>query len=143
MERGNLDLGGMNLDSLIEKANEGTYEGADDLEPQQGIDSPEIHPEVPSGIVQVPEQVLLVNIDFKEETIFIPDSQGRFTGEKVKFMDGYLNTSRERANWILANNPHIYEETPTEAAPFEAPDGFKTWSPVGYQRYLAGYYASL
>lgn len=143
MERATLDI--TNVDALIEraKADADTYEGADTLEPVQGKDSPEIATGGMSGAVEIPDRVLLVNVDFKEETIFIPDAEGRFTGEKVKFQDGYLNTTRERADWILANNPHVYEEIDTGAAPFEAPDGFKTWSAPGYQRYLAAYYASL
>lgn len=143
MERATLEIG--NVDALIEraKADAETYEGADHLEPEQGIDSPEIQTGTMSGAFQAPDRVLLVNIDFKEETMFLPDENGNFTGEKVKFQDGYLSTTREIADKVLAANPHIYEEIETGIDPFEAPDGFKTWNAQGYQRYLAAYYAAL
>jgi hypothetical protein len=85
------------------------------------------------------DKVLLVNLRYREETVFVPervaDRQGNerleFVGQKqLGFIDGHLFCTREQADFVKSICPYVMEEPKEgEVATFDA-TGFQTRSPV-------------
>ena len=121
----------------------GTYDGASDQEPY--FRGSPVTPDMDSPVEEAdPERVLLVNIRYPQETFYLPDENGQFTGNKVQFMDSYLNCTREEADAVLAAAPWVYEEPKTGGDPFVFDKtGFRTRNSAGYQEYIQHYYSNL
>lgn len=90
---------------------------------------------VPPGAQEAPEGfVLLLNLRYANEVIYLPESDGlgkkHFVGDtSLEFIDGRLITTVERANFVKRICPYVYIE-PTEGEWLTfSPDGFKTRIP--------------
>ena len=132
------DVDSMDLSELAEKALEETYQGAPDRFSDPGEESPEIqHQDIasPVDLDAEPDKVLLVNIDFTEEKVFIPDGN-RWSGRTVQFTNGRYIADRDTADRILAACPHVYEEPKSGEWFTHDESGFRTRSPQHFAKYV-------
>lgn len=128
----------MNLASLAVEELDEIYRGAPDRFSDPGDESPVIQT---GGVTNAPNvdaegdaMVLLVNIDYTEEKIFIPEGN-RWSGRTEQFTNGRLITDRDTANKILAAAPHVYEEPKSGEWMTHDESGFQTRVPSKFARY--------
>lgn len=105
---------------------------------------------IPPGFFDTADEdkVLLVNLRYTEETIFVPenitDQHGNvhreFVGQKqLQFIDGHLYCTRSQADMVKAMCPYVYEEPKEgEVVTFHA-TGFRTRSAAIMAEYGARY----
>ena len=100
------------------------------------IEHQQVSPE--PAILSAPEgKVILRNIRYINETLFIPVGGEIHSGRKVQFFDGTLITDRDTAEFVKATLPYVREE-PTEGPVFTY-EGFQTRDPKIYEQYVAYY----
>lgn len=118
-------------------------------------DIPEYDDGLAALVTPAPDEsrVLLLNLRFRNEKLYKPevDEFGKrhfSTMYPVQFIDGYLTTDRETADWVKAAAPYVYEEPQNPGVPpFEFDMGqkgkFRTWNQEAYNTFVRSYYESL
>lgn len=88
-----------------------------------------------SGLPAVGEgKVVLLNLRYINETIFLPVAGTAFSGQTAKFHEGHLVTDRATADQVKAICPYVYEE-PESGEVFSHPSGFKTRIADAFAKY--------
>lgn len=131
----------MDLTGLAEQALEEVYEGAPDRFSDPGPESPVIEHLAVDNAPNVDDQedrVLLVNIKFTEEKVFIPDGNV-WSGRTVQFTNGRFIADRDTANRVLASCPHVHEEPKSGEWFVHDESGFRTRIPAVFVQYTQQY----
>lgn len=100
------------------------------------IEHQDVSPE-PTILAAPAGKVILRNIRYINETLFIPVNGEIHSGSKVQFTDGTLITDRDTAEFVKATLPYVREE-PSEGAIFTY-KGFQTRDPYIYEQYVQYY----
>lgn len=139
----------LDMDSLTDELIDDIYAGAPAAYSEPGPESPLIEPPVldiePVLPVLSPtdERVILVNLRFTNEVIFMPGPGGEWTGEYVQFHDGrYLARPDELAT-ILKAAPHVSVEPKEGLLNVHPVTKFATRNPVVWAQYCLDYANSI
>lgn len=131
-------VGAAGFDSLSEdQIDELMIGAAEDYAEPSGegpvIEHEDVSPE--PAILAAPEgKVILRNVRYINETLFIPVDGKIYPNRKVQFTDGTLITDRETAEFVKQQLPYVREE-PTEGTVFTY-KGFQTRDPNIYEQYV-------
>ncbi len=123
------------IQELMQGAPESFSEAGEPADPIVPINSPAVEGSLP-GVAA--DKVLLVNLDFVNETVFFPLEDGSINPrDKEKFSEGHLITDRASADKVLAKCPYVYEEPKTGELFTHAPSGFHTRNAAGFVKYVS------
>src|SRR6478672_9933876 len=99
----------INDDELAADMISGLSEFAEPEPPRADAPPPDYRPATDPDMGAEPADqdgtVVLVNLEYVNETVFIPDDNGTFTGEHVQFQGGHLLTDPATAAKVMAACP--------------------------------------
>lgn len=131
-----------NYETLADEQIAELYQGAPEMFSEPKAESPHTESEnsgPEKALLNTPaDKVLLRNIRHINETVFIPVNGEIVPGHYVRFVDGTLITTREKADFVKSICPHVYEE-PREG-PIFSYQGFHTRVPEVYQQWVSYYH---
>lgn len=131
----------LDLDQLTDDAIAELYKGAPERMSEPGpSESPVNEPPVLNIAPAIPpvpddETVILVNLRFSNECIFISDDSGEWTGDYVQFHEGKTPLRTRLVPKVLAAAPYVYVEPSVGTLYVHPTTKFQTRNPDVWAQY--------